>query len=112
MSNVELEKDKFLFIPTGSDFNAVVDSIKKNNLVINLQSFTETANVLGYSKRVKPGCYRIKRGMSDRTLVRMLITATQSPIKVTFNNIRTSEQLAGKISKQIEADSLSIIKLF
>ncbi len=111
-SNVELEKDKFLFIATGSEFNVVVDSIKKNNLVVDIKSFTKTANSLGYSKKVKPGCYRIKSGMSNRALVRMLITATQSPVKVTFNNIRTPEQLAGKISKLIEADSLSIIRLF
>jgi len=111
-SNVDLTKDKYLFIKTGSDFNVVVDSIKKNNLVINLESFISTANSLGYINRVKPGCYRIKRGMSNRTLVRMLITASQTPIKVTFNNVRTPEQLIEKISKQIEADSLSLIRFY
>lgn len=111
-SNVELEKDKFLFIPTGSDFNVVLDSLKKQNLVVNIESFIKTANSLGYSSRVKPGCYRIKSGMSNRAMIRMLITAMQSPVKVTFNNVRTPEQLAGKISNQIEADSLSILRLF
>lgn len=111
-SNVELDKDKFLFIPTGSEFYAVVDSIKKNNLVIDLESFIKTANALGYTNRIKPGCYRIKAGMSNRTLVRILISAMQSPVKVTFNNVRTPEQLAGKIAKHIEADSLSILRLF
>ena len=33
----------------------------------------------------------------------------QTPIKVTFNNLRNKEQLAGKIASQIEADSLSIL---
>ncbi len=111
-SNVELERDKLLFIQTGSDFNAVTDSIKRNNLVVDIESFTRSAKSLGYINRIKPGCYRIKSGMSNRSLIRMLITATQSPVKVTFNNLRTPEQLAGKISKQIEADSLSIIRLF
>lgn len=111
-SNVELKKDKFLFISTGSDFSVVLDSIKKNNLVVNIESFIKTANALGYTNRVKPGCYRFKPGMSNRVIVRMLITAMQSPVKVTFNNVRTPEQLAGKISNQIEADSLSILRLF
>jgi len=111
-SNVELAKDKYLYIKTGSDFSAVVDSIKKNNLVINLESFISTSNSFGYTNRVKSGCYRIKRGMSNRTLVRMLITASQSPVRVTFNNIRTPEQLAEKISKQLEIDSLTFIRYF
>ncbi len=111
-SNVELEKDKLLLIPTGSDFNVVVDSVRKNNLVINIESFIKTANSLGYAHKVKPGCYKIKKGMSNRSIIRMLISAMQSPIKVTFNNVRTPELLAGKISNQIETDSLSIIRLF
>ncbi|RPH30510.1 MAG: endolytic transglycosylase MltG [Bacteroidales bacterium] len=111
-SNVELEKDKLLYIATGSDFNAVVDSIKRNNLVVDIESFTRSAKSLGYINRIKPGCYGIKSGMSNRSLVRMLITATQSPVKVTFNNVRIPEQLAGKVSHQIEADSISIIRLF
>jgi len=111
-SNVDLAKDKYLYIKTGSDFNAVVDSIKKNSLVIDLETFINTANSFGYTKKVKPGCYKIKDGMSNRTLVRMLYTSTQTPVKVTFNNIRTPEQLAEKISKQLEIDSLTFIRYF
>lgn len=111
-SNVDLPKDELLHIRTGSDFNEVVDSIKKKHLVICLESFIKVSNSLGYDKKVKAGCYKIKPGMSNRTLVRMLISATQSPVRVTFNNIRTPEQLAEKISQQIEADSLSIIRYF
>ncbi|HCT31431.1 MAG TPA: endolytic transglycosylase MltG [Bacteroidales bacterium] len=111
-SNVDIKKDKLLYIPTGSEFNVVLDSIKKNNLVVDIESFVKASNSLGYTNRVKPGCYKIRSGMSNRTLIRMLITATQSPVKITFNNIRTPEQLAAKIATQIEADSLSIIRYF
>ena len=111
-ANVDLEKAKLLFIPTGSDFNTVVDSVKKNNLVINIESFIKASNTLGYTNKVKPGCYKIKPSMSNRSIIRMLISAMQSPVKVTFNNVRTFEQLAGKISNQLESDSLSIIRLF
>ena len=111
-SNVDIKKDKLLFIPTGSDFNTVLDSIKKNSLVVDVESFVKASKSLGYIQRVKPGCYKIKTGMSNRTLIRMLITASQVPVRVTFNNIRTPEQLAGKVATQIEADSLSIIRYF
>jgi UPF0755 protein len=41
----------------------------------------------------------------------MLKLGLQKPLKLTFNNIRTPQQLAGRISQQIEADSLSILAL-
>jgi cell division protein YceG involved in septum cleavage len=37
--NVRLTEEKNLFIKTGSDFKTVIDSIEKNNLVINIESF-------------------------------------------------------------------------
>ena len=38
----------------------------------------------------------------------MLRKGFQTPVKVVFNNINNLEQLAGRVSDQIEADSLSI----
>lgn len=110
-ANVAIEKDKLIFIPTGADFNVVLDSLKKEKILKDVESFINASNSMGYTQRVKAGCYKIKPKMSNRVLIRMLITATQTPVKVTFNNIRTPEQLAAKISSQIEADSLSIIRL-
>jgi len=111
-SNVSLSEDKYLYISTGSDFDAVVKQVQDNRMVIDIESFIKTAKSLHYTQRVKPGRYRIKPGMSNRQMVRMLVSAIQAPVKVTFNNVRTPQQLAGKISHQIEADSLSIIRLF
>ena len=111
-SNVNLDKEVLLFIKTGSDFQTVIDSLEKHKIIQDIESFKKAANTLGYTNRVKPGCYKIKPGMSNRTIIRMLIAAMQSPVKVTFSVIRTPEQLAGKISHQIEADSLSILGYF
>lgn len=38
----------------------------------------------------------------------MLRSGRQTPVNVTFNNIRTLEELAGKTGGQIEADSASL----
>ncbi len=111
-SNVSVSEDKYLYISTGSDFDAVVKQLQEKRIVIDIESFIKTAKSLHYTQRVKPGRYRIKSGMSNRQMVRMLVSAIQAPVKVTFNNVRTPQQLAGKISHQIEADSLSFIQLF
>jgi UPF0755 protein len=42
-------------------------------------------------------------------LIRILRSGRQTPVKLTFNNIRTKEQLAGRLSTQLMADSASIL---
>ncbi len=59
---------------------------------------------------IKPGRYLLREGMSVVDIVRMLKLGLQSPVHVIFNNVRTEEQLSGVLAKQIEADSLSILR--
>jgi len=49
--------------------------------------------------------------MSNNALINMLKSGRQEIVKLVFNNVRTKYQLAGKIAKQLEADSNSIIHL-
>ncbi len=49
--------------------------------------------------------------MSNNNLINLLRSGKQEPVKMSFNNIRTINQLAGFAGNHIEADSLSIIHL-
>ncbi len=60
---------------------------------------------------VRSGHYEIRNGMNNKDLVRMLQRGLQSPVRVTFNNIRTKQELAASLSRQLMPDSLSIINL-
>ena len=96
-----------LFIPTGADFEAVKDSLYSNEVIINRNSFELTAKIIGYNN-IYPGHYLLKDGMNNIQSINMLRKGFQTPVKVVFNNINNLEQLAGRVSDQIEADSLSI----
>ncbi|MGE5424669.1 MAG: endolytic transglycosylase MltG [Syntrophothermus sp.] len=112
--NVSLENNKkseFLYIPTGATFSSVFDSLSRHHYLKNPKSFTWLAEKRNYPDQVKPGRYRIREGMSNLDLVRLLLSGKQEPVMVVFNNIRTKEDLAGKISRQIEADSVSLLNL-
>lgn len=102
-------EDVSLFIPTHSDFQSVKDSINSVCDIIKPGFFEILAKKLDYVDHIKPGHYILKDGMSNYQLVSMLRSGRQTPVKVVFNNIRTVEQLAGRISQQIEADSVSIL---
>jgi UPF0755 protein len=50
--------------------------------------------------------------MGNKDLISILRAGLQTPVKVTFTGFRTPSQLAQRISKQIEADSVEIVAAF
>ena len=104
------QADFSLYIPTGADFNQVKDSLYLHGLIADQKSFEQWADRKGYPDHIKPGHYILKNGMSNQQLCNMLISGRQTPVKVTFNNMRDISMLAGRISQQIEADSIGIVE--
>lgn len=111
--NVSLEKQKtaYLYIPTDASFNDVMRILGEKHFLLKTASFEWVAELLKYKQNVHPGKYQIRAGMNNKELVLLLRSGKQLPVKLIFNTVRTKEQLAGKVSKQIEADSVSILKL-
>ena len=105
-------KEAVIFIHTGSDYEAVKSTLAEGDYLANVQSFNWVAQRKEYPQNIRPGRYVLKNGMSNNQLVNMLRGGLQSPVNVTFNNIRDVDQLASRIAKQIEADSTSISQLF
>ena len=85
--------------------NSLVDFIE------NQDDFLWVAEKKKFTK-VKAGKYQLTEGMTNNDLVNLLRSGRQVPIKVTFNNQSTLENLAGRISQQIEADSISLVNAF
>ncbi len=101
----------WLTVPTGAGFTGVKDSLYAHDYISNKKVFEKYVEVGNYSARFKPGKYLLINRMSARQLVDMLTRGLQTPVRIIFNNIRTRDELAGKISRQIEADSLSLRNL-
>jgi UPF0755 protein len=104
-----VQKDGFLYIPTGSGFQQVQDSLKEHDFLKNSTTFNFWQRQKSYQNHVKPGRYELRKGMTNRQLVNILRSGRQTPVNVTFNNIRTLNQLAQRVSTQIEADSASLM---
>ncbi len=111
--NVHLPSQKkyiYIYIPTGSSFDQMMDTLVANDILINKQTFLLAARAKRF-QRPRPGRYKIMPGFDNNHLINILRAGLQSPVMLTFNNIRTKEQLAGRISHYLEADSLSILQL-
>jgi UPF0755 protein len=98
-----------LFIPTGANYDQVFDSLNSKIIIKNQRVFNWLAGKKKYPSSVKSGHYIITGDMTYLNIINILRSGTQSPVKVTFNNVRTIYDLAGKIGYQIEADSAHII---
>lgn len=103
-------EEGYLYIPTGSNFEEVENLVRP--FLKRVKPFVSVAEKFNYHEAVKPGKYKISKGMSNFELVRMLRSGNQTMVNLSFNNQDTFEKLAGRISQQIEADSLSLLKAF
>lgn len=112
-SNVSINTpSKYFYIYSDYTYQNVKNDLEKLNIVLDINSFDWVAEKKHYKNNIKPGRYIIKNNINNNELVNLLRSGDQKPVKVTFNNIRTIEQLAGKVSKNLEFDSLKIINLF
>jgi len=101
-----------IYIPEGTTYEQAMDSVVANLEIRNRKVLEWVAKKKNYPVFVKPGKYIIDRSLSYNELVNILRGGKQTPVKITFTNIRTLNEIAGKIGGQIEADSSQIISFF
>lgn len=103
------EYNRVIYVPTGSTYSQVLDTIEAHLTIQNPRILKWVAEKKKYPQLIKPGRYVIENDLSYIGLIDLLRSGKQMPVKITFNNVRSLNQIAGKIGKQIEADSSQII---
>lgn len=104
------EESKVLYIPRGADLDQVVDSLNALGALGDEQAFRWLCQQKKYETKVKPGRYRIAHGTSMNALVNKLRAGEQEPVRVTFNGIKRLPELAGKLGRVLEPDSLAFLQ--
>jgi len=103
------EESIFLYIKTKSGLNNLKKQITP--FLKDSSTFFNAAYKTKYVLNIKAGKYEIKKGFSNEEIINSL-KFKNIPVKVTFNNIERIENLASRVSKYIEADSLSLMNSF
>jgi UPF0755 protein len=109
-SNINKNTDEYLYIPTNTSFDGLVNIIKEKNILQDDETFAWVAKRMKFSK-VKPGKYKLKKGMSNVELIRMLRAGNQEPVKIQFQNIRLKKDFAGYIGSKLEIDSTKFLSM-
>ena len=112
-SLINTEKDStYFFVRTGSQYPQVYMDFKKSGMLKYDRGFDWVAKKKEYPSNIKPGRYLLLKGMSNSQIVDLLRSGKQAEVSLVFNTTRYFDRLAGVISKQIEADSLTLLKAF
>ncbi|MBK9175664.1 MAG: endolytic transglycosylase MltG [Flavobacteriales bacterium] len=106
------DESRVLLIPTGASFAMVLDSLVAMDAVSDPRAFRLLCERKKYVDRIKPGRYRVKRGLSLNALVNMLRAGEQEPVRVTFANVEHLQELAGRLGRVLEPDSVAFLKAF
>jgi len=105
---VSTPSGEFFYIKTGSDYATVKKELETQRFLNAGSFFDLTSRILKYNQ-VKPGRYKLNKGMSLVNLVRMLRNGSQAPLNFVVTKIRTREALAGRVGRMFECDSMEMI---
>ena len=95
----------YIYVPSNASYSEVREQLKP--LLKDLNSFDAVAERKKYTTNIKPGKFPIKKGMNNNDIINS-IRSNNIPILVSFNNQENLKNLAGRISQQIETDSVSL----
>ena len=105
--------DNFLEIPTGSDYEDIKSLLIRKGMLVDTSGFDWVAEQMSYRKsKMRSGRFEIQPKWSNRALIRHLRGGKQAPVKVILTNERLLEEVAGKVARFIEADSIALITAF
>lgn len=112
-SNVMASNDPIeVFIPSKPTYEEVFALLDFSGALISIDDFDWVVHKKGVGNKFEGGRYLLKNGMSNNEVINMLRAGKQSPVRVTFTNVRTVEELAGQMGSRLEPDSLEFLNAF
>lgn len=110
LTRVSTGEKKVVYIRTGSTYEEVLADIETKLDIRHKKLFDWMARKKSYPSMVRAGKYVLGPETTYNEIINILRAGRQTPVMITFNNIRTLNQLAGKIGGRIESDSSSIME--
>lgn len=98
-----------IYIVKDNNANDIAKTLYDKGIIKDYNSLLWVMEKKNYGSHIHSGRYIFKKGMSNNEIVNKLRSGNQDAIKLTFNNIRTKEDFAGRISQTLMMDSLEII---
>lgn len=110
ISNIQSRdaESHLLYVYPDATLDSVLQVLSENYQIASVKTLRFHARLMHF-QHPRQGCYKLPAREGDYTFLKRLRGGEQTPIELSFNNIRTREQLAHRLAEQLMLDSLSII---
>ena len=105
------EKTAYVYIYPDKDYEDLCRQLEDSAGCSNIHTFRQAARLLKYPGKMNTGRYAVTRGMSNYELLKSLRRGYQTPVRITFNNIRMKQDLADRLSQQLMIENHELMKL-
>ena len=103
----------YVYVYPETTLDSLLISLQKDYVIGSERSLKLHSKLMKWTSAERPfvrtGRYLVPAETANLQLIRMFRSGDQKPIQLTFNNIRTREQLAARLGSQLMIDSASII---
>ncbi len=108
---ITVKGEGYFYIASGTDLAKLTDQLHADGIINSKEDFLWLAEKKKFDdKKVRPGKYQLQDGWTYNDLINHLRAGNELEVKVTFNNCHSLEEMAGRVSKNIESDSASILE--
>ncbi|UOR05707.1 endolytic transglycosylase MltG [Hymenobacter aerilatus] len=101
----------YLYIRTGTSFESVLDTLRRQELLHEPSTFAWLAQRRGYPAQIRPGRYRLDFGLGNAALLDKLLQGEQDTVDFQLSAFKYKPQLIRQIVQQLETDSLALRQL-
>ena len=99
---------KAIYINEGLTYDQFIAQMIKDSVITSGEDLSLATKIKSF-KSPKAGRYLIQKGMTAGNFISMLRAGNQSPMMVKVDGVRTIYQMAGKLGKQLQADSIEFL---
>lgn len=106
-------EENMVYIPTNSSFDEVIEILHSKELIKNETTFRFLSEKMNYKRDpMRSGRFQIEPGWSMVDLIRHLRNGEQAPVTLVLTNERLLEEVAAKVARFIEPDSIELMSVF
>lgn len=109
-NKITVEGEGIYYIKSGWKLQDLTDDLVQRGIINSKEDFLWLAEKKKFGDaKVRPGKYQLQDGWTNNDLINHFRAGNELEVKVTFNNCRTLPEMAGKVARNIESDSASIL---
>ncbi|MDZ7261583.1 MAG: endolytic transglycosylase MltG [candidate division KSB1 bacterium] len=104
-------KKEIVKIRSGSSRDEIVELLLEKRVIRNRKNFVFVCNLFGYTNKLKAGKYEIPLGLSNYSVLKILVKGKAAIERVTIPEGVNHRRIASILQKKIELDSSRFVQL-